>query len=193
MARDGWRSSTSCDARPSGGRDCRFPPRRPLDTAPEKTGPTRGERIFGSSSADVEPFTPSSRLLLAAYRGAQLFIGSPERREVNTEGAGAPFVPCRLYVELPGASLPCSGPKHARERADADTDTDADGDADCLPDPNTDPDAHPNAAASVRRRQLRWTRDGGGLLRSDHRFRKCCAVSRVHLRRLVSRPRPLRS
>ena len=55
-------------------RDCRFSPRQPLDTAPEKTGPARGERIFESFFADVEPFTPSSRLPLAAYRGAYLFI-----------------------------------------------------------------------------------------------------------------------
>ena len=57
--------------------DCRFSPKQPLDTAPEKTGPTRGERIFGSFSADVKPFTPSSRPLLAAYRGAHLFIDTP--------------------------------------------------------------------------------------------------------------------
>ena len=26
-------------------RDCRISPKQPLDTAPEKTGPTRGERV----------------------------------------------------------------------------------------------------------------------------------------------------
>ena len=57
-------------------RDCRFSPQQPLDTAPEKMGPTRGERIFGSFCGEVSPFTPSSRLLLAAYRGAHPFIDS---------------------------------------------------------------------------------------------------------------------
>ncbi len=57
--------------------DCRFSARQPLDTTPEKTGPTRGERIFGALCADVEPLTPSSRILLAAYRGAQLLIDTP--------------------------------------------------------------------------------------------------------------------
>jgi hypothetical protein len=64
---------------PLSQRGCRFSPWRPLDTAPEKTGPTRGERIFGSSSAGVEPNTPSSRLVAAAYRGAHLFIDTLQR------------------------------------------------------------------------------------------------------------------
>src|SRR5437899_4719537 len=54
------------------GRECRFSPRRPLDTAPEKMGPTRGERIFKPLARILKPFAPSSRLLLAAYRGAPL-------------------------------------------------------------------------------------------------------------------------
>jgi len=54
-----------------------------LDTAPEKTGPTRGERIFSSFSRDSEPFTPSSRLLLAAYRGADLFIDTPSQERAG--------------------------------------------------------------------------------------------------------------
>ena len=66
--------------RPAATETVDFLREQPLDTAPEKTGPTRGERIFGSFSADVKPFTPSSRLLLAAYRGAHLFIDSPTVR-----------------------------------------------------------------------------------------------------------------
>jgi len=66
----------------------RFSPRQPLDTAPEnpsirrqgraptQEGPTRDERIFGSSCANDEPVTPSSRLPLAAYRGAHTPHGS---------------------------------------------------------------------------------------------------------------------
>jgi hypothetical protein len=59
---------------------------QPLDTAPEKTGPTRGERIFRSLFTSIDPFTPSSRLLLAAYRGV------PAGRRMDTplwERAGA--------------------------------------------------------------------------------------------------------
>src|SRR2546422_10915239 len=37
-------------------------------------GPTRGERIFKPLSRILKPFAPSSRLHLAAYRGARLFI-----------------------------------------------------------------------------------------------------------------------
>jgi hypothetical protein len=77
--RCGWRvaTSTARAARPRHSPavwDCRFSPRRPLDTAPEKTGPTRGERVFEIFFEEFIPFTPSSRLALAAYRGAQLFI-----------------------------------------------------------------------------------------------------------------------
>jgi spermidine synthase len=42
----------------------------PLDTAPEKMGPTRGEREDASEVVHMQPFTPSSRPVLAAYRGA---------------------------------------------------------------------------------------------------------------------------
>lgn len=42
---------------------------QPLDTAPEEMGPTRGERKI-ACALDFEPFTPSSRRFLAAYRGA---------------------------------------------------------------------------------------------------------------------------
>jgi hypothetical protein len=55
----------------------------PLDTAPEATEPTRGERIFGSCSEDREPFSPSSRLLSAAYRGPHLFVDTPTKEDAN--------------------------------------------------------------------------------------------------------------
>src|SRR5574341_983796 len=86
--------------------NCRFSPWEPLDTAPEKTGPTRGERIFGSFSAGVEPFAPSSRPLLAAYRGADSLIDAPYQEggegEVDGPCTAAAFVAefrksCPLY------------------------------------------------------------------------------------------------
>ena len=46
-----WHSRRAKPAHPS--RDCRFSPKRPLDTAPEKTGPTRGERVSGVSLQDL--------------------------------------------------------------------------------------------------------------------------------------------
>ena len=69
---------TLCDAlaAPDAIRDCRFSARRPLDTAPEKTGPTRGERICGSFPADVEPFTPSG----GVSRG-RMHLSTLSRRE----------------------------------------------------------------------------------------------------------------
>src|ERR1019366_1610333 len=55
---------------------------RPLDTAPENMGPTRGER-GKACEIDLEPFTPSSRPFLAAYRGVRA-----GRRSTNSVGAG---------------------------------------------------------------------------------------------------------
>ncbi len=90
--------------------DCRFSSKRPLDTAPEKTGPTRGERVSRVLLQEPKPFTPSSRVLFAAYRGARLFIDSPlERRgdfqvfpllsKEGARGRSSPSCPC-------GHSLP---------------------------------------------------------------------------------------
>jgi len=45
-------------------------PTRRLDTAPAETGLTRGDRGARGALERSDPFTPSSRLLLAAYRGA---------------------------------------------------------------------------------------------------------------------------
>ena len=65
-------------ASPLSQRDCRFSLQQPLDTAPEKTGPTRGERVSALFLQAANPFIPSSRVLFAAYRGTPLFIDSSQ-------------------------------------------------------------------------------------------------------------------
>ncbi|MCK6557260.1 BREX-2 system adenine-specific DNA-methyltransferase PglX [Candidatus Binatia bacterium] len=95
-------------SRTSAGGDCWFSPGAPLDTGPEpfdtpiektsatqgdrvmETGPTRGERIFAPFLKHPDPFTPSSRPFLAAYRGAHPFIDRPG------EGGGEGAVPADL-------------------------------------------------------------------------------------------------
>lgn len=74
------------------------PRKESLDTALEKMGPTRDERGI-SPQSNIQPFAPSSRPLLAAYRGAQ------RRLTICDLGTGSGCIVVALAGELPNAEV----------------------------------------------------------------------------------------
>jgi release factor glutamine methyltransferase len=69
-----------------------------LDTTPEKTRSTRDERGI-SPHSNLQPFPPSSRPLLAAYRGAQ------RRLTLCDLGTGSGCIAVALARELPATEI----------------------------------------------------------------------------------------
>ena len=75
-----------------------------LDTAPERTGPTRDERENDLDTKDSQPDAPSSRPPLAAYRGAQAAEAAPPSAQGNLPGGGGAAEDLRAALEaaVPG-------------------------------------------------------------------------------------------